>query len=619
VALTELFRQLKYCWRTIFAVHVIFTLAGIAILTPLFALLLKGALALSGNAAVMDQDIALLLLSPQGMLIGILLLSILLAIAGLELGALQLVAQASAQQRPVSAMRAASIAMANALLVLRLTLGLTLRTLAYLLPFLAAAALTGWVLLRHHDINYYLSQHPPEFIIYVAIALVLGTCLVWFLGRRLLGWCLVLPMVFLGHSSPEHAFTASEKLVTGKRAVCLRALATWLSLALLLMAIPALFLQLSIQPILTSGGSHLALLAFELGILGAIWSLISYFVAALNLAGFVFVVNNLHQTLSQEGKNETISGTKVGGNVQFQYGRNLGKLYPLLLILLLLGLFSSVLLMRGVEMNRDVLVVAHRGAAGSAPENTLASIQRALADGTDWVEIDVQETRDGQIIVVHDSDFMKISDNPMKVWEGDLQDIQQIDIGSWFDPDFSDQRVPTLAEVLQVIKSSEASLVIELKYYGHDKELEQRVVDLVESAGMVDRVAIMSLKLQGVAKIQALRPAWTTGLLAVTALGDITRLDVDFLAVNQSKASARFIRRAHSAGKKVMVWTVNDPVSLAHWMTMGVDGVITDEPALAKSILAQLAQLSATQRLLISSAMFFGKPEALKQYRDNSP
>ena len=619
MALSELFKQLKFYWRTILAVHLIFTVAGIAILAPLFALLLQGTLAMSGNTAVMDQDIALLLLSPRGLLIGILLLSILLAIAGLELGALQVVAQASGKKRPVSALRAATYALANTPLLLRLTLGLTVRVLVYLVPFMAAAGLTAWLLLTRYDINYYLSQHPPEFILTVAIVLALGMCLVWFLGRRLLGWSLVLPMVLLGHFTPEKAFSASEVLVAGKRTLCLQALASWLLLALLLMTIPFLFLNLSIGLMLAGGDSHLPSLALILGLLGAVWSLMSYLVAALNLAGFTFVIARLYQTLSPGLESTKVAGVIAAADARYKPGWNPGKLALVLAFLLAAGLAYPSLVFRNVDVHKDVLVIAHRGAAGAAPENTLASITRAISDGTDWVEIDVQETRDGEVIVVHDSDFMKLAGDPIKVWEGNLAKIQQIDIGSWFDSQFSDQRVPTLAEVLQVIKESDANLVIELKYYGHDALLEQRVVDLVESADMVERVAIMSLKLAGVEKVRALRPGWSTGLLAVTALGDITRLNVDFLAVNQSKASARFIRRANDAGKQVFVWTVNDPISLAHWMTMGVNGVITDEPALAKNILVQLAQLTPPERLLFSAAMFFGKPTALKQYRDNSP
>ena len=297
------------------------------------------------------------------------------------------------------------------------------------------------------------------------------------------------------------------------------------------------------------------------------------------------------------------------------------KLSRVLLVVLLvtaLAGFTGIWLLRSVQLDDEVIVVAHRGAAGAAPENTLASIRRAIEDGADWVEIDVQETRDGQVVVIHDSDFMKLSGNPLKVWDGDLAEIRQIDVGSWFGDEFADQRVPTLQQVLEEIRGR-SRLVIELKYYGHDQQLEQRVVELVEDAGMTQDVVIMSLKLAGVEKVQALRPDWTTGLLAATAIGKLSKVDVDFLAVNQNMANRGFIRRAHASGKRVFVWTINDALSLSRWMSMGVDGVITDEPALAKRVLAERSELRPAERLLLSAAFFFGKPEVAFKYRDESP
>jgi len=145
------------------------------------------------------------------------------------------------------------------------------------------------------------------------------------------------------------------------------------------------------------------------------------------------------------------------------------------------------------------------------------------------------------------------------------------------------------------------------------------VVDIVEDAGMEDQVVVMSLKLDGVSKLKALRPDWTAGLLAASAVGDLTRLDVDFLAVNQNMASPAFIRRAHASGKQVFVWTVNDALSLSRWISMGVDGVITDEPALARKVLAERAELGSAERLLLSAALFFGRPALATEYRDSSP
>jgi glycerophosphoryl diester phosphodiesterase len=155
--------------------------------------------------------------------------------------------------------------------------------------------------------------------------------------------------------------------------------------------------------------------------------------------------------------------------------------------------------------------------------------------------------------------------------------------------------------------------------YGHDEQLEQRVIDIVEQAGMVDSTAIMSLKYDAIQKMRSLRSNWKLGLLSATAIGDLSSLDADFLAVAAGMASAGFIRRAHEAGKQVFVWTINDPVSISRMISLGVDGLITDEPAMARQVMEERAKLSSLERLLIQTALVFGVAYSPEKYRDNSP
>jgi len=147
---------------------------------------------------------------------------------------------------------------------------------------------------------------------------------------------------------------------------------------------------------------------------------------------------------------------------------------------------------------------------------------------------------------------------------------------------------------------------IELKYYGHDQRLEESVVEIVERAGMASDVVVMSLKQDGIRKIRELRPDWTIGLLLAKAAGDPTRVDADFLAVHTGLVTRRFIRAAHRAGKQVFVWTVNDPINMSRMIGRGVDGVITDDPALLNQVMERRAALSSPERLLIETAFWLG-------------
>jgi glycerophosphoryl diester phosphodiesterase len=116
---------------------------------------------------------------------------------------------------------------------------------------------------------------------------------------------------------------------------------------------------------------------------------------------------------------------------------------------------------------------------------------------------------------------------------------------------------------------------------------------------MEDDVMIMSLKRTGVAKMRALRPDWQVGILAARAIGDLSALDAEFLAVNTGQLSTHLLRRAHAAGKRVYVWTVDDPRAMSRMISMGVDGLITNNPALARRVMTQRAALSLPERLLV--------------------
>jgi glycerophosphoryl diester phosphodiesterase len=248
----------------------------------------------------------------------------------------------------------------------------------------------------------------------------------------------------------------------------------------------------------------------------------------------------------------------------------------------------------------------------------MASIRAAVEDHADWIEIDVQETADGEIVVLHDSDFMKLAGVNLKIWDGTLADVLEIDVGSWFAPEFADQRVPKLSEVLQFARGK-CGVIIELKYYGHDVRLEERVIDLVEQADMVDDVMIMSLEYAGISKVRALRPDWTVGLLAAQAAGNLTQLDVDFLAVSSALLSPQLALSAQNAGQQLYVWTLNDSYNMNRAISLGVDGIITDEPALAREVLKERSDMTHTEHLLLHTALLMGRQPPSEGYRDDSP
>jgi len=604
--------------RPLLAVHVAYTLLGLALLTPLTGLLVRFLLGLGGSAAVADQDIAWFLLSPLGMASLVLVAGVIVAIVVVGQAAMMGIAAAAGDGRRPDWVVALRFALSQAPGVLDFAWRLVVRVLLIVLPFLAVGAVVAWLLIADHDINYYLSARPPEFMAALGFAAVLGLVMATILLSRLADWSLALPLILFAGVKARDSFAESRKHVTGHRREVVVVLLGWALFALAVGLVVAVVTDAFGSWLVPRHLGDLRGLVVALGLVAVVGGIGSLLAGALSGGVFALLVLSLYVRHGPALDSDRLRSLQAEARGQASAARPV-RVVLAFAALALVAIGVGGWLLKGTAVPDDAIIVAHRGAAGRAPENTLASVRAAIEDGADWVEIDVQETLDGEVIVVHDSDFMKLSGVPLKVWDGTLAQIGEIDVGSWFGPGFAEERVPTLEAVLETIRASEARLVIELKYYGHDQALERRVVDLVERMGMTDRVAIMSLKYEGVQKIRGMRPDWTVGLLSATAIGDLTRMDADFLAVNLGMAKPRFVRRAHRSGRKVFVWTVNDPVTMSRVLSLGVDGVITDEPAMARQVVADRAEMSTAERLLVHAAVVFGKPLPPRAYRDESP
>jgi glycerophosphoryl diester phosphodiesterase len=288
------------------------------------------------------------------------------------------------------------------------------------------------------------------------------------------------------------------------------------------------------------------------------------------------------------------------GNVP-QRGRQRGRWAMAILFASVLVMFIGFQFLDSMALKDNTLVMAHRGSSFFAPENSLAAIQQAIVDGADWVEIDVQETVDGEVVVIHDSDLMKLSRNPVKIWNATLAELQEIDIGSWKSTEFSNERVATLGQVLEACRDR-IGVMIELKYYGHDQKLEQRVIELVEQHDMANQVMIMSLKPEGIKKVRAIRPDWKCGVLFSVSIGQLEQIDADFLAVNAKFATRRFIERVHRSGRKIYAWTIDEPSMMSTLINRGVDGILTNQPETARQVLKSRAEMGISERMLTELA-----------------
>ncbi|MSD15394.1 glycerophosphodiester phosphodiesterase family protein [Eubacterium ramulus] len=236
-------------------------------------------------------------------------------------------------------------------------------------------------------------------------------------------------------------------------------------------------------------------------------------------------------------------------------------------------------------LGNPVEVTAHRGYSAAYPENTIPAFKGAIQVGADWAELDVQQTADGEVIVMHDSNLKRTTGLDKEVWQVTWDEIKDLDNGSWFDKKYQTVRIPTLEEVLKVCRGK-IHLNIEIKPSGHDKDLEEQVAKLLKKYHMRDTCVVSSLKYDSLRKIKEADDSIETAYITSVSYGNFTDLEyADGYSVESTLLSKSFVNKAQKAGKQIYVWTVNSEERLEKVVGMGIDNVITDDPVMAKELI----------------------------------
>lgn len=236
-------------------------------------------------------------------------------------------------------------------------------------------------------------------------------------------------------------------------------------------------------------------------------------------------------------------------------------------------------------LGNPVEVTAHRGYSAVYPENTIPAFKGAIQVGADWAELDVQQTADGEVIVMHDSNLKRTTGLDKEVWQVTWDEIKDLDNGSWFDKKYQTVRIPTLEEVLKVCRGK-IHLNIEIKPSGHDKDLEEQVAKLLKKYHMRDTCVVSSLKYDSLRKIKQADDSIETAYITSVSYGNFTDLEyADGYSVESTLLSKSFVNKAQKAGKQIYVWTVNSEERLEKVVGMGIDNVITDDPVMAKELI----------------------------------
>lgn len=233
-------------------------------------------------------------------------------------------------------------------------------------------------------------------------------------------------------------------------------------------------------------------------------------------------------------------------------------------------------------------VMAHRGLSADAPENTLYAFSDAISVGADFIELDVQQTRDGVLVVMHDSNLKRTTGVNKDIWDVDYADIQNLDAGSWFDPAYANARIPTLEETLQFV-DKRAKLNIEIKPTKHGSDtLEQDVAELITRYQYTDACYVTSFSYGSLKKVKEANPEIRTGYLMSVAYGQFYSLKyADAFNLNKVFVTSQVVNAAHQQGKQIFAWTVNSMSEVRSLCNLHVDSIITDDPVMVQNVISR--------------------------------
>ncbi|MEG2362906.1 MAG: glycerophosphodiester phosphodiesterase family protein [Terrisporobacter sp.] len=233
---------------------------------------------------------------------------------------------------------------------------------------------------------------------------------------------------------------------------------------------------------------------------------------------------------------------------------------------------------------KEIYVTAHRGSSLYYPENTLKSIEVAINENADYVEIDVRTTKDNEVVLFHDSNLKKIDGSNRSIKDMTLEEVKTVDNGYYKNEIFKDEKIPTLEEVFTIFKGK-TKFNIELKVIDKEDILPNQVSELIKKYNMNSDVVVSCFDKDIIKQYKVNNPNTKTGLITSNKVKDINDISSDFISLKYNLLTETLVHELHDCNKEIHVWTVNDKEKIINAINLGVDNIITDNASLVIEIL----------------------------------
>lgn len=579
----EIFRLIQFNWKVMAGFEIIYKLASIVLFLPLFSSAFQLIMYVRGYAYLTLENMVFFFFHPLTFMLLFLLICVMTIYSMLDIGAVIFMLDQSAQGIHVHLTQVMKFTIKNASRILKKQNILLALIVLFLIPFLHIGVTSSLI----SSIS--IPEFILEFIFQNTILTVLFLIVMLALAALLMRWLYVFHYFTLESCDFKEARKKSAALSEKRKMksflilLLVQFVSALLHIAFLftgilfILLLEKLFAKILLVHVITSSLVWL-LIAISFVLVSALATPLSY--GTISILYYQWKSKD-HESILHINAPAYTADAKWQKRIHF-----IQIMVGIILVsassILVFGIYTGRINPQ-IEYIRTMEVTAHRGASAYYPENTTASFEGAVKLGADWIELDVQQSKDGQIFVMHDTNFLRTAGVNKNSWELTYKEISALDAGVFFHKSFAGERIPLLSEVIAFAKKKHIHLNIELKPTGHEIDFEKKVVDLILEEDFENKCVITSQLYNVLERVKEYSQDVTTVYVMSFAYGDINRLTAaDHFSIEATSVTKSLVSRVHNAGKELYAWTVNTPENINRMIDLNVDNIITDDIILAK-------------------------------------
>ncbi len=575
--------MLKYNIKSLIIFELLFKLLSLFIFTPLFINLFNLIMKVTGYKYLTIENLPKFLLNPITILLIVILLLFMMVYTMFDITTLIIILDKSYHKEKVKVIDAVRTSIDKCKNLFHIKNILLAIFVLFIIPFLHIGVASSFVT------TIKIPEFIYDFIIKNKVLFSLFSILVIFLIFLFLKWIYSLHYFILEDVSFKEARKRSSKLSKNNY---LKDLLTLVIVQFLSTIFYFIFVALGILVIFIFNKLFGNITIINSILTTIIWLFIAFsFICYTLLATPISyaIISSLYYLHKTKNKEE-IKSIKINVTNKYLKINNILKRVGIVLgiIAIVIGSAFTYGLYKGkynlnIEYVRTIEVTAHRGASVMYPENTMSAFIGAKELGADWIELDVQQTKDGKIVVMHDTNLKRTTGVNKDTIELNYDEIKDLDAGSFFDKKYKNEHIPLLEDVIKWAKNNNMKLNIELKPTGKETDFEKSVIDIILDNDYISDSVITSQVYSVLENVKKYNKNIETVYVMSIAIGDITRLkEADHFSVEASNINKSLVKKVHNEGKELYAWTVNSLDNINKMIDLKVDNIITDNITLAK-------------------------------------